>query len=259
MVKEYTQKELEEFVKGMKKISRIIHSKKPDFIFAPITGAVPFIDVLNIVDRYFPLNSVEYPPNSSRFFDRNNLLYGWNKNFLEENYFGERIKIVSLDEVLSGSSASAGYNQFRRAIDSLIMERAGSSLEREDSHTHHLKKINKDIGYEILGIAERRRRNHNFSRLLNQKKAHLVEVPLIIPLDDVALNTVRLKVDENACERRQRYLPQIAKFETTPEYLSFLQDVASFVGVDPSTVGPVNFGRISESLSKYLSRPNSSQ
>lgn len=81
MNKPYTWEEFESFAKGIKKASDIVKSRKPDFVFAPVTGAVPFVDLLFIADRHFPLDSVEYPPNSSRFKDREGIMSLWYQNF----------------------------------------------------------------------------------------------------------------------------------------------------------------------------------
>ena len=74
MVEQYTQEEFEEFAKGIKKASDILRSKKPDYILAPVVGAVPFVDLFYIADRHFNLDAVEYPPNSSRFLNRRELM-----------------------------------------------------------------------------------------------------------------------------------------------------------------------------------------
>src|SRR3989344_8270338 len=106
IMKQYTTEEFDDFMRSMKKISDVLRSRKPDFIFAPIVGSVPLIDVLAIIDRHFPLENVEYPPNSSRFLNREEIMDSWYANFLNANYAGEPISITCIDEVISGSSAT---------------------------------------------------------------------------------------------------------------------------------------------------------
>ena len=51
-------KVIENFVRSFEKTSDIIKKKDPDCIVAPMFGAVPFIDVLNIIDDEFPNHKI---------------------------------------------------------------------------------------------------------------------------------------------------------------------------------------------------------
>lgn len=254
MAEKYSHEELEKFVDGMVKASNIICQKKPDFIFAPLTGAVPFIDILKIIDRHFPIQSVEYPPNSSRFADRKEIINRWYGNFLDANYAGEELRILCIDEVISGSSASFGYAQFMSAAQDLFLRKA-KNVESNKAVIEHLRKtIAKNLEYHILGIAEDHSRNHNFKRITHKNKNHvnIINLPRILTLDDVALNPIRLKVKEQK-GKNMIYLPEVERYDISTDYLKLLQDVARYVGVDPSSVSSENFGRIQQSLTKYLS------
>jgi hypothetical protein len=240
-MEQYTLEEFESFMKSMKKVSDILHSKSPDYIFAPLIGSVPLIDILAIIDRHFPLDSVEYPPNSSRFLDREEIMNSWLSNFINTNYHGEKMSIVCIDEVISGSSALKGYNEFAKALYSL-KEKSGNSLEKR-------------ITYEILGIGEiptRGKRNHTFNRLVNQKKATIVETSRIITADNILLNPVRLKLGEVNLQGRQTYLPEVESFVYSSEYISLLQNVASYFGTNPDSIHLVNASKIKDSSRKYL-------
>src|SRR3989344_9238941 len=103
-------------VEGFKKVSDIIKMKGPDYILAPVIGAVPFVDILKIIDRKFPLENIVYLPNSSRFSNRDELVSRWYKNFYKKKDVGDEMKILCLDEVLSGSSAVNSYINFRKSI-----------------------------------------------------------------------------------------------------------------------------------------------
>ena len=59
--------EFEKFVDGFRGVATLVRENSPDYIFAPVVGAVPFVDILSIVDQNFPLEDVCYLPNSSRF------------------------------------------------------------------------------------------------------------------------------------------------------------------------------------------------
>ena len=97
-------KHIEDFVKGMITLSEKLHQFEPDHIIAPMIGAVPFVDVLCIVDEEFENDKVEYVPASNKIKNVKRVLRTWFDNFLEDNYHPGEIKIASLDEVISGSS-----------------------------------------------------------------------------------------------------------------------------------------------------------
>jgi len=240
-MKQYTTKEFDCFMKSMKKAADYLHSKKPDFIFAPIIGSVPLIDILSIIDRHFPLEIVEYPPNSSRFINREEIIDKWFSNFLDDNYIGEPISIVCIDEVISGSSATKGYKEFHKILHKLD-EKRKSPLEKK-------------VSYEILGIGEQRedqKRNYSFRSMVNQKKAKVFETDRIITADNIDLNPVRLKLGKKNVQRRQTYLPEIDSMEYSKDYLNLLHDTANYCGVDPEKVTPVNLLKIQKSLEEYL-------
>lgn len=240
-MEQYTIREFECFMKSMKKASDYLHSKKPDFIFAPIIGSIPLIDILSITDRHFPLETIEYPPNSSRFVNREKIIDKWFSNFLDENYIGEPMSIVCIDEVIFGSSATKGYKEFHKILYKLD-EKMKSPLEKQ-------------ISYKILGIGEQpkgRKRNYSFRSMVNQGKAKVFETDRIITADNIDLNPVRLKRDGINVQGRQTYLPEIKSMEYSKDYLNLLHDTATFFGVDPDKVTPVNLLKIQDSLEKYL-------
>ena len=97
-MEQYTNKEFDCFMKSMKKAADYLRSKKPDFIFAPIIGSIPLIDILSIIDRQFPLETIEYPPNSSRFIKREEII-----DTLQESHKN----ITSLEEHKTESELSS--------------------------------------------------------------------------------------------------------------------------------------------------------
>lgn len=239
-MEQYSLEEFDSYVKVMKKASDILRSKSPNYIFAPILGSVPFIDVLSIIDRHFPISNVEYPPNSSRFSNRGELIDNWYSNFIKDNYTGKKMSIVCIDEIISGSSAVKGYNEFQKVL---------YNFRKDDS------KIEKKINYEILGIGEKPRngsRNPNFNRLINKKKAKVLETKRIITADNPLLNPIKLKVGGINNQGRQTYLPEIESFNYSPEYILFLQNTANYFGVDPDSICLPNLSKIKDSSTKYL-------
>jgi len=240
-IQQYTTEEFESFMKAMKGMSDMLRSEKPDYIFAPILGSIPLVDTLSIVDRHFPLENVEYPPNSSRFLKRETLIDKWYSNFLETNFTGRKMSIICVDEVISGSSATKGYREFEKTLYNLGLEK-GIPLERK-------------VNYKILGIGEKPRnnkRNRGFTKLVNRKQAKVFEAKKIITADNSFLNPIRLKKGGLNPQGRQIYLPEIEFISYPQDYLVLLHNVATHIGVDPEQVSPTNIMKMQESLDKYL-------
>jgi len=244
-MEQYTKEEFDSFITSMKKMSDYLRSKKPDFIFAPILGSVPLADILSVTDRHFPFEIVEYPPNSSRFINREEIIDKWFSNFLDDNYIGEPLSIICVDEVISGSSATKGYKEFYKTL-------------RKFANKYRLNKrfsLEKKINYEILGIGEQpknRKRNRSFERLVHQNKAKVFEAEKIITADNVNLNPVRLKEGKINKQGRRIYLPEIKSLNYSQDYLNLLYNAAGIFGVDPEGVDLVTPLKINRSLEKYL-------
>lgn len=240
LVSQYSREEFELFAKGLKKVSDILKSEKPDYIFAPVGGSVPLIDLLSIIDRHFPIENTEFPPNSSRFYNREEIMSRWYKNFLEKNYIGERLKIVCIDEVVSGSSAVKGYNEFKKAVYEFGNERK--------------EKLDKNILYKIIGIGEvpkRGKRNKGFNRIVNQKKACVIDVDKIITCDNPLLNPIRFKIERTTKNGRYIYKPEIEAFEYSQHYLKLLREFAEYFGIDPNSINPIT-SKVDNNLKEYL-------
>jgi len=239
-----------ELAKKFKKASDIIRSESPDFIFAPVTGSTPFIDILHIIDRHFPLEIVEYLPNSSRFDNREELMKKWYHNFYEENEIGEKIKILSIDEVLSGSSAVKGFKEFKKSIEERAKEKAKGLSDEISAIEQYKSRLNKNIKYKIIGMAERGAKEYSFRKLMNNKLVHLINFDVIPTIDNISLNPIRLKISCKKTDGRLSYLPEIESFEITGEYLNLLREIGKYVGADPNKINPVNLSKIEGGLKK---------
>ena len=68
--------------------------------------------IVNRIDRKFHLENVEYPPNSSRFGNREELMKQWYGNFLRDNFSGNKLSLICIDEDISGASATKGHIEF---------------------------------------------------------------------------------------------------------------------------------------------------
>jgi hypothetical protein len=250
MKERYGGLNFEEIAKGFSRAADILRMENPDFVLVPVAGSVPFIDILHIVDRKFDVGSAVYIPNSSRFADREKLMSRWYQRFYRDNEVGKPIKFVCIDEVLSGSSAVVGHRQFERSIEQRARDKANEfSGDRMKAYETFKKGLGKHLSYRILGIAERGHlRNPQFRRLVHRGVSHAIEFDDVPTIDNVALNALRFRVERVQRNGRPIYAPEIDRFDITQEYIDLLKGVASYVGVDPSSVGPVNLGRIEEGL-----------
>src|SRR3989338_3625208 len=115
----YDDSELRSFIKGMERTAEIIDEERADYIVAPMMGAVPFIDVMNIVYPAFDPERVKYMPASSRIGeDVSYLVRLWFEKFLDDIKPSERINIVIPDEVVGGGSLTKNIKAVSLAVSS---------------------------------------------------------------------------------------------------------------------------------------------
>lgn len=247
-MKHYSNKDLESFVDGFIRASNILRSEKPNYLLAPITGAIPFVDALSIVDRRFDYNSVQYVPSTSKFNNLIDLMAGWYTGFLESVYKEEPMKIVSIDEVVGGSSVVRSFDAFKKAVSNTAKRTTKEINGGAEDLKQLVKDINKNIKYLSIGIVAedkcKTRENKEYQRLLSKHKVIEVPVDRIITMDHEPLCPLKFKFSHKNGKERSLFKPEIESFEVSPEYIQFLQDVARYVGVDPSTVSPVNVSKI---------------
>lgn len=106
------------YVQGLDEASDLFVDIDPDYIIAPMMGSVPFIDVMHIVNPDFDVEKVNYMPASSQISDVNKVMTGWMSNFLDDVVTPENpIKIMGIDEVVSGSSATRVYRAINGEIN----------------------------------------------------------------------------------------------------------------------------------------------
>lgn len=117
---------IKSFANGMKEASEIISDENPDFVIAPMMGSVSFIDAMNASDINFNPNLVFYMPASSHVPFINNVMKDWMSNFLSTYASAdEKIKILTIDEVVSGGSATRVNSAVQNAVSKRIKEIKG--------------------------------------------------------------------------------------------------------------------------------------
>jgi hypothetical protein len=163
---------IESFAEGMKQASDLIIQKDPAYLICPMMGAVPFVDSMAAVNPDFNHNMAYYMPASSHVPDINNVIRDWMGNFLEENIDLERDNhIITIDEVVSGGSATRGHKQVGQEIKSYLQRKKSDYLsafwatEPEEFKTaaRRLDALTKHQNYQF------------FSELVNNQKKGLLQ------------------------------------------------------------------------------------
>ncbi|MDO8656187.1 MAG: hypothetical protein Q7K45_03035 [Nanoarchaeota archaeon] len=245
-------KTIERMVKAFEDIAQIIHEKNPDCIIAPMLGAVPFIDILNIVDDDFPNAKVEYVPASSKLHKLRDILRASFTNLIDA-YAPNGGSFLSLDEVVSGNSLVRVYKQFEAArinyANRKTAQTYGDCVDFRDSAVQaYRQEIIEKIKYETIGIVDPKLEKRNKPQ--NREYLALVEQKIVLPVQTDGIVTMDrtdffpAKYKTRASGQGDLYLPQIASFEANQEYITFLRTVAGIVGKDPALVTAQNIGKI---------------
>jgi len=269
----YTEEELESFVDGVVKARDLIKSKGPDFLIAPLGGAVPFIDIFCLSDSdYFDSVSMEFPPTSSRFENLDQMMGDWYYNFFRTNFAEtERhpINMVSIDEIVGGGSAVRNHNYLNAGMRKFVREEleklTGKQVDVASSEfLQRFNEMKNLVTYEAVGLAheggndqtakryaKRRKHNQAYTRLVNEGKIIPIGVKKIITMDNPQLNPLKFSFVKNG-SGKGHFLPEIATVSYSTEYLDFLKNVAQYLGVDPVGANPSHTNNF-RSFERYLS------
>src|SRR3989344_5299547 len=215
-MKRNDQNLLEDFGRCIEKVSNLIEEIDPCIIIYPIKGAVPIADLLRIINPSISGRYNEYIPTSSTIVDTNQVIYGWFRNFIEEEHVvGEEQTIITIDEVVSGSSIVRASKQNSIAIKDKRNERDGKGLNN---------------GYLKI-------RNIGFVKEVDVEENLVMDKPDLCPLRLV-------RIPEH---RFGKNLPVMDTYCINQEYLNFLNRFASFFGQDLSVVDLQNPEKIRQS------------
>ena len=269
----YTDSELKSFVDGMINVDNLIKKLPYDHIIAPLLGAVPFIDVLAIINPNMNLNSVEYSPETSKFENLGELMGDWYFNFITQNHLeNEEFKLLAIDEVVSGTSAIRGHKFFNKSLEKIAKKELSSFYKEfeinpnEDTpiggnfikdYKERFKELKEKVTLITIGIEDKkgrdmREQNNKYNKLKEKNLIIPVEVERIIPMDNPAYSPVQLKFSHRNGHDRPFYYPEIESFNVTPEYIDFLCDIAKYMGFNPDSVNPINQNKI-KNFVNYLS------
>ncbi len=244
---------IESFIKSLEKVNQIIQTRNPTCIVAPMFGAVPFIDVLNIIDPTFPNNKVEYIPASNKVYRLREVLRGTFESLIDA-HVPNGGSFLSLDEVVSGNSLVRVFKQFDAARTNHSNKKTVQTYMGEADFTkEHVRafrdSITHGITYNSIGVVD--------SKLRRQKKEmsgeyeELVSKGIVIPVNTECIVTMdrrgyfpaRYKEVQND-EGAILYLPVVDEFSVSSEYIDFLKRVSEVLGKNTNEVTVSNMGKI---------------
>ena len=246
-------KTIEALVKALEKVSEIIKGKEPDCIIAPMMGAIPFIDMLNIIDEEFPNHKVEYVPASNKIHRLRPVLRGAFASLIE-GYAPNGGSFLSLDEVVSGNSLVRVYKQFDAARNNYATMKTKevygpeTDFQRKEVLAFQQNLIDR-IDYNSVGIVDpkldrlKKKQNHEYLQLLERKIVTPVPTSGIVTMDRTGFFPAQY-VQAQEPNGRTVYLPVVETFNVSNEYLNFLRTVAGIVGKNPDEVTVRNMGKI---------------
>lgn len=257
---------IESFVRSMEEATHIVRHENPDVIVAPLMGAGPLVDVMNIVDGEFPNERIEYVPASSRLHRARDVMRCAFENIIRA-YCPDGGRVLSIDEVVSGSSVLRVFKQFDAArmnyANRKTLELFGEDVDfREDKVRAFRDEVYNSIVYKSLGIVDSKMRRLG-KRMITGYDEHVnngviipVDTDQIVTMDRVGFFPVKYKAIRKKGERTI-YLPEVEGFDVSREYMDFLLSVAEITGIDPETVTVSNMGKIMLSnrwVPDYLTR-----
>lgn len=250
------QKTLESFVMKFEEVLRIIKNKDYDCIIAPMFGAVPFIDILNIIDEEFQNEKVEYIPASNKVYRIREVLREAFQGIIGA-YTPNGGSFISLDEVISGNSLQRIYKQFEAAKINYANKKTAETYGVDTDF--NLKQVRefrdsiiKSIRYTSIGIMDPKM--DRMKRNMNPAYKDLVENGIVIPIktegivtmDNIEFFPAKYKVAKDD-QGKTIYLPVVDAFNISSIYIDFLKNVAEILGKNPEEVTVRNIGKIRDS------------
>src|SRR3989344_9668874 len=250
------QKTLESFVMKFEEVAKIIRNKDHDCIIAPMFGAVPFIDILNIIDEEFQNNKVEYIPASNKVYRIREVLREAFQGIIGA-YTPNGGSLISLDEVVSGNSLQRIYKQFEAARINYANKKTTETYGIHTDFTLEQVRafrdsIIKSIRYNSIGIIDPKM--NRMKREMNPAYKELVDNGIVVPIktegivtmDNIEFFPAKYKVAKDD-QDKILYLPVVDTFNISSTYIDFLKNVAEILGKNPEEVTVRNIGKIRDS------------
>ena len=254
----YSREDFEDFMEGMKRASDLVETVNPDVFLVSLNGGGPLFDILAIANRNVePANAV-YFPISSKIQNSADVARNCFVNFIHERGHQEKPqRILSIDEVVSGGSVGRIINSYDQARKVVARENIGKHDRKEvDKETAHLREF---FPLTIIGVKEERVKPRKaYGEYISSGLIKEIPVKRILTMDDPDMHICVFDHPRTSGWKGQGYFPRVLEYKITDEYMTFLQDVARYFGVDPSTAQPQGLGRIRDDSIKYSKKPSHS-
>lgn len=143
----YDKTILKAYIDAMLGASEKIREENPDYLVAPMSGSIPFIDAMTILDKDFDPSKTVYMPASSRIKDIGAISREWYFNFLKDVVSSPHIfpKILGIDEVVSGQSVVRCFKSIDLASQQMRKEIEEDLVQKIYSH---------DMGSAISALSD---------------------------------------------------------------------------------------------------------
>jgi len=281
----FTDSEIISFTTGLIKIKDELAKPGLDMILAPMMGAVPLVDGINVVDPNFDNSNIFYVPASSSLYGVEQIITKTVANILKDKVelstiLNKPYAVKSIDEVVGGGSAVRVRRDVNKGIrsfadksasdlikkakqgDSVCRDRFGLDvnsstpakeipfLHRQISDMIYSKFDYKSIGLEHGAFRKSGKpRQATYVQLVNDGKIIPVEVERIITMDNPDLCPVRyMPRNDIPYKNYPTIQPDIVVNE---QYLDLLAVIAARAGSN-ADASPKNLMRIKEHNRKYV-------
>lgn len=233
-----TTGDLEDFIGSIVALSNHIKRIDPDVIIYPIRGAVPIADLLRIIDPTIASRHEEYMPASSSIVDTDNVIFSRFQNFLKEQHVrGQKLSVVTIDEVITGMSVFRVQKQMLRAIRQYAHEKGLPAGEEVQKTSLALQQTY----FPHSGPQMQR----TYLKLVAEGVVIPIPVQKNIVMDQPELCPVKLmKLPDHP---KGVNLPVMQDYTFSEAYLDLLAKVGASRGVDISTIAFQNPAKIKAS------------
>ena len=244
-------KTLEGFVRSLERVAALIKERSPDVIVAPMMGAIPFIDVLNVVDPNFPNDKVVYVPASNKVHNVEEVMTGVFGNVISA-LTPDGGSYLAIDEVVSGGSAQNVFKRFGAARSAYARRKTldlyGSTANFRDRQVgDHENSVRASIKYNTVGIVDAKAKKRSaYQEMVDRGTMIPVPTDCIVTMDKTDFLPFGYKTDHDD-QGRLVHLPVVDCFSVSPAYVDFLISVAQVLGANAQDVTVRNMARIRDS------------
>ena len=244
-------KTLESFVRSLETVAGLIKQRNPDVIVAPMMGAIPFIDVLNVVDPNFPNDKVVYVPASNKVHKVEQVMAGAFGNIISA-LTPDGGSYLAIDEVVSGGSAQNVFKRFGAARSAYSRRKTldlyGPTANFKDKPVgDHETSVRASIKYNTIGIVDAKATKRSaYQEMVDRGIMLPVPTDCIVTMDRTDFLPFGYKTGHDD-QGRLVHLPVVDCFTVSPAYIDFLISVSQVLGTNMQDVTVRNMAKIRDS------------